>query len=238
MRILKKMLVVSFAFLALSNSPDSSAETTFGLGGAELDTQGQSFSYLGAGTSKPISSNYSITGKVFGSYLTYHYDSNGKTLMTGSLSFTPSIGLAFQKDWYLLGGSIGYEFREVERELAAGGSEEISDSGPSLQAEAYLYGQGKKTIELIGSYATIDDFFWMRGRFKKGIHAFGNGADLNIGVELTALGNNDFSATQAGILAEALKPGANIALLIKAGLKNTSALGISAYNGFEVFYGF
>lgn len=235
---LKRLLVVSLAFLALTISQDSHAENTVALGGAEFDTQGQSFSYLGAGTSKPISSNYSITGKVFGSYLTYRFDSNGKTLRAESPSFTPSIGLAFQKDWYLLAGSIGYELRKVEKELTAGGSEESSDSGPSLQAEAYLYGKGKKTIELIGSYSTINDFFWARGRFKKGVYTFGNRADLNIGAELAGMGNNDFSATQAGILAEAFKPGANISLLIKAGLKNTSASDTSAYSGFEVFYGF
>ena len=31
------------------------------------------------------------------------------------------------------------------------------------------------------------------------------GQTFNIGVELAGMGNNDFSATQAGILAEALK---------------------------------
>lgn len=238
MRILRRTLIVSLAFLLLSIPPDSHAENAFSFGGAEFDTQGQSFSYLGAGASKSISGDYSIAGKVFLSYLTYPFDSSGKTLRAESPSFTPSLGLVFQKDWYLIGTSLGYEFRKVERELSAGGNEEASDSGPSLQAEAYLHGKGKKTLELIGSYSTIDDFFWARGRLKKGSYALSNGTDLNIGVELARMGNNDFSATQAGILAEAFKSGANIALLIKAGLKNTSASGTSTYSGFEVFYGF
>lgn len=238
MRIFKRTLIVSLAFLVLSVPPDSHAENAFSFGGSELDTQGQSFSYLGAGASKPISGDYSIAGKVFLSYLTYQFDSGGKTLRVESPSFTPSIGLVFQKDWYLIGGSLGYEFRKVERELAAGGKEEVSDSGPSLQAEAYLHGKGKKTLELIGNYSTIDDFFWARGRLKKGLYALSNGTDLNLGVELADMGNNDFSATQAGVLAEAFKPGANVALVIKAGLKNTSASGTCVYSGIEIFYGF
>ena len=54
MRILKKDADSFIGFPSSIDPPDSHAENAFSFGGAEFDTQGQSFSYLGAGASKPI----------------------------------------------------------------------------------------------------------------------------------------------------------------------------------------
>lgn len=137
-----------------------------------------------------------------------------------------------------LAGSIGVDFRESEKELASGGSETKKEAGVALQGEAYMQLEDKKSLEFIASYSSIDSFFWARGRVKKGVYVIGENTDLKIGAEAAGMGNSDFSAYQAGALAEFYNIPLNFSVLFKGGYKNTSASGGMAYGGVELYHGF
>lgn len=215
------------------------AANSYGLiGGSEIDSEGQSFSYLGAGAERTLDSRYSLTGKVFTGYLKYKFDSNGKTLKAEVPIVTPSIGLKYQKEGLAVAGSLGVDFRKSGKETVTGGTETNSRTGAAVQAEAYMWWPEKYSAELIANYSTIDSFFWMRGRVKKGVYAVGKDTDLKIGGEVAGMGNSDFSAGQAGALMEFFNNTANLSALFKAGYKNSSASNGALYGGFEVFYGF
>lgn len=217
----------------------AAAANSYGLiGGSEADSEGQSFSYIGAGVSRPVSPAYSLTGKVFAGYLLYNFDSNGKTLSAEMPIATPSIGLEYREEGLALAGSVGADFRKSSKETVTGGTETTSETGGAFQAEAYLWWPEKYSAEFIANYSTIDSFFWMRGRVKKGVYVIGENTDLKVGAEAAGMGNSDFSAAQAGALVEFSNARANLSALFKAGVKNSSASNGAVYGGFEVFYGF
>lgn len=217
----------------------AAASNSYGLiAGSESDTDGQSFSYIGAGVSRPVSPEYSLTGKVFAGYLKYKFDSNGRTLAAETPMVTPSVGLQYHKEGLTLAGSVGADFRRSSRETASGVTETSTDTGAAFQAEAYAWWAQKYSAELIANYSTVDSFFWMRGRVKKGVYVIGENTDLRVGVEAAGMGNSDFSASQAGAVLEFSNAPGNLSVLFKAGVRNSSASNGTLYGGFEVFYGF
>lgn len=151
---------------------------------------------------------------------------------------TPSVGLQYHKEGIALAGSVGADFRRSSRETASGSTETDTDTGAAFQAEAYAWWAEKYSAELIANYSTVDSFFWMRGRVKKGVYVIGENTDLRVGVEAAGMGNSDFSASQAGAVLEFSNVPGNLSVLFKAGVRNSSASNGTAYGGFEVFYGF
>ncbi len=214
------------------------AYSYYAIGGSEWDGRSGSFAYLGTGIQRAVSRRYSLTGKVFYGDLKYQFDSAGETLGATVPIFNAQAGLSFKGDWYVLSGSAGVDLRKTEKELAAGGTQTDNEAGAAIQAETYMWGQGKKSFGIILSYSTIDDFFWARARAKKGVYEPARGLDLNIGVELVGMGNSDFSSVQAGAIIELYKHAWDLSFLIKGGIKDSSGIGSTGYGGFEIYKGF
>jgi hypothetical protein len=170
--------------------------------------------------------------------LKYKFDSDGTTLAAKMPIVTPSVGLKYDGEGYTIGGSVGVDFRRPEKEQVGGGTETSSETGVSLQVEAYRWFREKKSIGVIVSFSTIDEFFWARARGKKGVYKTGGGKDLFAGVELIAMGNSDFSATQAGGFIEAVSPSGDFSVLLKAGFKNSSVFNTGGYGGIEFYKSF
>ncbi len=232
------MSAAVFLAACMASHPAAAADSYSLIGGSEADSEGQSFSYIGAGVFRPLSTEYSIGGKVFAGYLKYRFDSNGRTLDAESPMVTPSVGLQYHGDGFSLAGSVGADFRRTSRETASGATETSSETGAAVQAEAYTWWADRYSAELIASYSTIDSFFWMRGRVKKGVYTVGSSTDLKVGAEAAGMGNSDFSATQAGAVLEFSNAPLNLSVLFKAGVRNSSASSGAAYGGIEAFYGF
>lgn len=229
------MLCLSVAAL-LRPAPSSAAGSYYAIGGSEWDTEGQSFSYIGGGATRPLDESWSVVGKVFAGYLDYKFESNGQTLDAEVPILTPAAGLQFHRGPYTLGGSLGLDLRKAKKEQPGGGSQTSSDAGLSVQGEAYVDLSERKSLEAIVSYSTIENFFWARGRVKKPVYEFGGGV-IKAGVEAVGMGNEDFSAFQAGVLAEILKA-SGFSVLVKTGYKHSSALNAAGYGGIELYYGF
>lgn len=216
----------------------AAAQNYDAIGGAEWDSHGQSFTYLGGGFSRPIDGDISITGRVFAGYLKYKFESSGKTLTAQTPIVTPSVGLKLNRTWCTLAGSVGPDFRRIKKDLVSGGTETKSETGAFAQAEAYMWGSEKKSAELIANYSTVDSFIWARGRIKKGLFVIGKNTDFKIGAEAVRMGNSDFSATQIGLLAEFFDVASNLSVILKGGYKNSTAFSSGTYGGVELYYGF
>jgi hypothetical protein len=210
----------------------------YAMGGAEWDGRSGSFAYIGTGIQRAVSRRYSLTGKVFYGDLKYRFDSAGETLTAKVPIFNAQVGLSFKGDWYVLGGSVGVDLRETEKELVTGGTQTDNEAGIAIQAETYMWGQGKKSLGIIASYSTIDDFFWGRARAKKGVYEPAKGLDLKIGAELVGMGNSDFSSIQAGAIVELYKNAGDLSFLIKGGIKSSSDIDSTGYAGLEIYKGF
>lgn len=229
-------LLVSFFILMVLNPAYSRAGDI--IAGGEWDADGQSFSYLGAGVDRDMSGPVSMTFRVFGGYLAYNFDSEGKMLDARVRMATPSLGIKLKKENYTLICSAGLDFRDTEKDTRSGGIEKDSRTGASVQAEAYVWDDARRSAGVIANFSTIDDFFWIRGRAKKAVYTFTNNRDLNIGAELIGMGNGDFSALQAGMVVELFSYDDNFSLLLKGGIKKASGLDRTGYGGIEIYYAF
>ncbi len=214
------------------------AYSYYAIGGAEWDGRSGSFAYAGTGIQRAVSKRYSLTGKAFYGDLKYRFDSAGETLSAKVSIFNVQAGLSFKGGWYVLGGSAGVDLRETEKDLTAGGTQTDNEAGAAIQAETFMWGEGKKSLGIIASYSTIDDFFWARARAKKGVYEPAKGLDLNIGGELVGMGNSDFSTVQVGALVELYKNAGDLSVLIKGGIKDSSGIGSTGYAGLEIYKGF
>lgn len=212
----------------------------YAISGAEWDGHSGSFVYLGTGVERPLSGDerYSLNSKLFYGELEYKFDSLGIELKAKVPILTVLAGISFKGDRYVLGAGAGVDLRKTERELAAGGTETDNETGVSLQVEANLWGDGKRTLSGIASYSSIDDFFWARARAKKGVYEAPGETDLNLGIELIGMGNSDFSSVQAGVIAELYKNPSKLSVLVKGGIKKSSDLSGTGYAGIELYKGF
>ncbi len=224
------------ALAATAESPYS----YYAISGAEWDGKSGSFVYLGGGVERPISSDerYSLTTKLFYGNLKYKFDSFGTELMAKVPILTMMGGVSFKGKNYVLGAGAGIDIRKTERELVGGGTETDNKTGASVQIEALTWNDSKRVLSAIASYSTIDDFFWARGRAKKGVYEMDGGTELNLGIELLGMGNSDFSSMQAGLIAELYEDPSKLSVLIKGGIKKSSDLSSTGYAGIELYKGF
>lgn len=175
-----------------------------------------------------------MTGRLFAGHLEYNFESEGQTLSAQTPIVTVSAGLSHGRQWYTLAGSVGPDFRRLRKDTATGGRETDSRTGAFMQAEAYLWGQGR-SAELIANYSTIESFVWSRARIKSSVYS-GAGKDLKIGAEASAMGNRDFSATGLGLLAQ-IDLYTDFSVLLKGGYRISTAKD-GGYGGVELYYGF
>lgn len=229
---------VLFYFLLSTSSSMASVENSDVYLGSELDAKGQSFSYLGVSAAAPIDQSFSLIGRVFTAYLRYKFESANMELTADVPMVIPAVGIRYKKDSLSLTGAAGLDLRRVEKERVDGGKDRESKTGLSLQGEFDIWGDDMKNLNLLASYSTIDDFYWLRGRTKKKVYEFGKGMPFLFGVEAAGMGNSDFSASQIGVVGEVLNTATSLSILVKGGYKETTSFGGSGYTGIELYYRF
>ena len=247
-KVALKVALAVILTLATIAAPASASERAdrqtaysyYAISGGEWDGRDGSFVYLGTRVDRPLSGDerYSLNSKVFYGNLKYKFDSFGTELTAKVPILNISGGISFKGDRYVLGAGAGIDIRKTERELIGGGTETDNETGVSLQLEASFWGNDKLTLSSIVSYSSIDDFFWARGRAKKGVYEVAGGTDLTLGIELIGMGNSDFSSMQAGLIAELYKNPSKLSVLVKGGIKKPSDLSSTGYAGIEFYKGF
>lgn len=231
------VLLALLAIFALSG-PARAREPVDVYTGAEWDTGEQSFYYLGLSGARPLSPGLKLAGKVFTGYLTYRFEEAGEELEATTPIITPAVGLRLERPGYALSGFLGADYRNIKRERPGGGEDESSETGLSVQGELYAWGDKHKSLSVIASYSTIDDFVWSRARAKRGVYGFGGDTHLVAGLEVGGSGNSDFSSFQAGGVVELLNTSTTLSVLLKAGAKTSSSFGGAVYYGLELYRSF
>ncbi len=238
--VILAIAVAATGATAAEEVPSKSPYSYYAIGGAEWDGRSGSFSYLGTGIERPLESDerYSLNTKLFYGHLEYNFDADGTELTAKVPMLTLTGGVSFAKDNWVVGAGAGIDIRKTERELAGGGTETDNKTGATLQVEANIWDSDKFVLSGIASYSSIDDFFWTRGRAKKGVGSRPGGIEVNLGAELVGMGNSDFSSGQAGLIAELYKAPSKLSVLVKGGVKKTSSLSSTGYTGIELYKGF
>ncbi len=202
------------------------------LTGSEVDTEGQSYSYVGLMGGKEIRSTTLILGKLWADYLVYKFDHSGKEVKAEAPAFQLSAGVKKRYETWSVTFWAGWERRDTKVSPDLPGVK-VKGVDNSLVAQFELFNRYENgfSSEFMLSYTSATSYLWSRGRVKKALF----GSKTYLGVELIGQGNADYRAVQSGLLA-GLSLG-ELSTAFRVGYRNSSK-GDGAYAGLEVYIGF
>lgn len=155
------------------------------------------------------------------SYLYYSLPSPGGS--TDVTSPGASIGIAYRKK--LRKGSVtigpGYEIRETERQGVL--SERETERGLTVQGDIFYQVRPLDTLFLIGSFGKANEYVWSRAGYKRQLTNtdFRGPRAFSLGGEITAQGNEDLRAVQAGAMLEWAFMRSSTSLQLRGGVGRT-----------------
>ncbi len=202
------------------------------LGGSEVDTEEQSYSYLGLLGEERLNGSDSIMGKAWIDYLTYRFEQGNTEVKAKAPALQLSLGYRRYFSGWNVTGWLGWERRNTNVNPDVSGVEVkgLKDS-LLLQFEVNSQLNSSTNASFIASYSSATSYLWARGRFKRSVFS----EKTRLGVELIGHGNEDYRAVQAGLLGEYSV--GKFTGGVRGGYKNSSK-GNSLYVGFEVYLGF
>jgi len=225
----KKLLTLILSVGATASATPLSFDL---LGGGEIDSRDQSYSYLGLVISGSVDGGNRVLLRLWTDYLTYRFPHAGETVRAEAPAFHIALGAGRGFGTWSFSLWSGWERRNTRVRPDVPGVEVkgVTDS-LILQFEAYgSFGSGTN-VSFITSYSSGTSYLWSRARGKKRI----SGGGFSLGWEVLGHGNEDYRAFQSGPLVEI--PVAGLFLTLRGGLKNSSQGG-GFYGGIELYSGF
>lgn len=189
--------------------------------GAETGGADQSLVFAGAQTESVL------FAAVFVGQLRYAYQDAGKDIDVKSSMVTPTVGYRWSGP-VAVSLSIGATWEQKQKRGAT--TDDSTSTGGFAQLGA-VYWRADKNAEFLLSYSAKTEFVWSRVRAKHKITG-----PWSMGGEVFRMGNPDFDASGAGILAERKWPGFSSTL--KAGVNSTSSNDHGVYGGVEFYVPF
>lgn len=205
--------------------------------GFQIDNKNQYYGYLGVRT--PILGNSAGSGlfaQAMTSGLGYSFKTNGQLLDANIQSIVPSLGISTTLSGWTLSALAGPQLRRIEEQRLNASSTTAYQAGVYSQLEAFYWHQ-KWNLHAIGSYATLDNFFWSRLRGKVlAYKAEESCCATYVGWDVTGMGNADFRAVMTGPVGEVQF--GNVFVLVRSGYQNNTTFHSGSYGGFEIYFPF
>lgn len=234
--------ILTLPLEAAGDEDKLSASVTWGLemySGWQADTEGQGCGYIGAGLDRNVSDHWALTAKVFSSYLYYKYESEPGIVKAKAPGLKLQVGTKyFDRGTYLIITG-GLDYRDTSlRPDDKGSNVRGSRGGVTFEA---LYSRDlseRVVVELIGSYSTIGDTLWGRGRLKHLVSSLSGGKTnqkVFVGIEGVGQGNSDYSASQIGAFAEIQRIKEQFSVLLSAGYKHSNSISSLGYIAIEFY---
>lgn len=234
------MAGLASAFLALIVMlPCTSANAGDLFAGFRMDNEEQYFAYLGLKEGLPWKPfDLETFAQLFGSGQNYEYESGNRDIDADVQSLTPSLGITtpLGDGGWSISTLAGPDFRWKKEDGFQNDSGRDFDVGVFVQAET-MYWHESHSLHAMVSYASLDNFFFGRIRGKLLTHSPETCCrKIFLGLDVAGMGNDDFSAVQAGPLVEV--PVGRFFLLARGGYQHDSNFGSGGYGGLEIYTSF
>ncbi len=207
--------------------------------GFRMDDEEEYFAYLGLREDLPWRPfGLGTFAQLFGSGQNYEYESGGRDIDADVQSLIPSLGITtpIGDGGWSVSTLAGPELRWKKEDGFQNDSGRDFDVGVFVQVES-MYWKESHSLHAMGSYASLDDFFFGRIRGKLRIHSPETSCcEIFIGLDVAGMGNDDFSAVESGPLIEV--PIGRFFLLARGGYKHDSDSGSGGYGGLEIYMPF
>jgi hypothetical protein len=238
LKILRIGFLLAFSSLALfSYSLGFAADLSF-IGGGEIDTRGQGFSYLGIDLTKKVYRDVSISGRVIPNYLTYKFRSGNEKVKAASLGIYTVAGIKLSLNQTTIGLFGGTEYRHTDLRPDVGTAEVKGNTFAGVvQGELDTWLSSRTNFNLFSSFSGTDNFFYERGRIKQQITNldFKKPNTINVGVEQFYGRNPDFRQLGGGLILELFNIPKEISFAVRVGYKHDSTFGSGTYGGLELY---
>jgi hypothetical protein len=197
--------------------------------GYEGDSRDTGYAFFGPGYYHPISDDTAVVARLNVNYLTYEFDNgDGTRTHVSGPGFAPTVGLRFGRRDNLK-VMVGPDFKRRQREILTAGDLELSEEddtkvGARFAADLYNNFGDHWNLHALGSYGTAEDWLWTRVGIKRQLTNLDwrGPIALSLGAEGIVQGNDDIRQLQGGALAEIVHARSSLALMLRAGVKNSS----------------
>jgi hypothetical protein len=209
-------LILWLGASALADPP--AGEVLAGLAG---NTE-QGYGFVGVNPSLARSSDASVVLQLTASHLYYQYYEAGQWIRADSPGASLAFGFKYLHGAVSYGLSTGLEVRDTGRHPLSGGKTTHSlDIGALVGGDIYALLGRRAVLSVAVSFSGANTYLWSRIGFKHQIipafkrHTW---AQLWLGVDATARGNQDARALEAGVLAEVPFRDLHAAVNVRGGL--------------------
>lgn len=163
--------------------------------------------------------HFAIKPRASISHLYYNLPSPAGTTEVTSPGASAALGINLRSSKVSFTVAPGYEVRRTSRKLPDGQAVEAEERGPMLQSELFIQPSPLTTLFGIGSYGKANRYTWARAGVKRQLsnRDYKGRAAFGAGVEVTAQGNFESRARQAGVLIELAFPRSHASLQLHAG---------------------
>lgn len=203
------------------------------VGGAEFDTDGLFFGFIGPQWNRPLNDNVRLTARAYVNWLQYEFEEAGGITKVSGPGVSTRVGLKFgDRNTFGIGAGPSFKWREREFEDLDGndieGPDDAEDEdmevGFNVGADAYINATDRDVLHGIVNYDTVDDYLWTRAAYKRQITNFDwkeTWAHF-LGVEGILQGNDDIRTLMLGGLVEFTHAPSSTSLMFRAGFKKSS----------------
>lgn len=223
---------------ASAGVPAAAAQTAPGsywewIGGAEVDTDGLFFGFIGPQWNRPLNDNVRLTLRAYMNWLQYEFEDNGGITKVSGPGVSTRVGLKFgDRNTFGIGAGPSFKWRGRDFEDLNGnkieGPDDAEDEdmeiGFNVGADAYINATDRDVLHGIVSYDTVDKYLWSRAAYKRQITNLDWKETWahSLGVEGIAQGNDDIRTLMLGGLVEFTHAPSSTSLMFRAGFKRSS----------------
>jgi len=208
--------------------------------GGEIDTRGQSFSYLGVDLTQRIYENISLSGRVIPNFLTYRFRSGDRLVRAVSPGIYVVAGpkLSWGQTTVGLFGGVEYRYTNLSPDVRDAELRGNTVAG-LVQGEFDTWLPSRTNFNVFGSFSGTDNFLYEKGKIKQQVSnlKFKKPNTINVGVEQFYGRNADFHQAGVGPILELYNIPKRISVALRGGYKHDSTFGNGIYGGLEFYIG-
>lgn len=200
------------------------------LGGLEVSS-GVSYAYLGHVTPLPGSSfGNGFVRKLWIDLSQYRYDKSGSTYDVSAPGAEIAVGYqrANENHWWATYAALAYRQSSLSP-FDPTSAIRRNMLSPKFQMEGEQALDQNWKVSANGSYVTVQEAYWVRGRVLRNIWS-----NRQIGLEAITQGDPDYRANQLGVLLLGLKVSNTVDVGLKVGALQVEGLNSHAYFGIEL----
>ena len=229
------------AWLVIASAVPAAAVDVALFGGGESDGHGQSYSFLGADVTHPLTDSLALDFRLVPHYLTYKFRSGGNLISAEAPGVDLAVGLKLTLGATYASLLAGIQARDTDLTPDVRNSDARGETiGPLVIAELGTTLPSRTSLSYFGSFGGADDFLYQKISVKQQVTNldYAGANTLNVGGEIFGGRNVEFWMVGAGPVVELYNLTHKLSISVRAGYRHDSTFGDGFYGGLSFYKAF